>query len=251
MDPTATSATALADAIRRKAITSGEVTRACLERIDATKGALNAVVQRAPDALAAADSADEALARGQPIGPLHGVPCTIKDNIDVAGLPTSIGTVGRANFVPPHDSTLVARLRAAGAIVLGKTNMPDLGLAAETDNLVYGRTNNPYDLARTPGGSSGGEAAIVAAGGSPFGIGNDSAGSLRIPAHWCGVAALKPTTGRVPKTTGDPAAPVFGTGIVNSLWQSGPVARSVEDLGPILAVMAGPDQTDQIGRAHV
>jgi amidase len=142
--------------------------------------------------------------------------------------------------VPGQDATVVARLRSAGAIVLGKTNLPELALAFVTDNLVHGRTNNPYDPARTPGGSSGGEAAIVAAGASPLGVGNDLAGSIRLPSHFCGIAGLKPTTGRVSLT--GYFAPIAG--LLKPLWQNGPMARRVEDLALGLAVMAGPDGHD-------
>ena len=147
-----------------------------------------------------ADEADAALARGEIKGPLHGVPVTIKDTLETAGVICTGGTKGRANFVPKADATAVARLRGAGAIVLGKTNVPELAGALESDNLIYGRTNNPYDLTRTPGGSSGGESAIVAACGSPLGLGTDAGGSIRVPAHFCGLAAIKPTSGRVPRT---------------------------------------------------
>src|SRR5207249_3699985 len=130
-------------------------------------------------------------------GPLHGVPVTIKDAFETAGVISAGGTKGRAAFVPERDATAVARLRGAGAIMLGKTNVPDLSLAFETDNLVYGRTSNPYDRSRTPGGSSGGEATLIASGGSPLGLGSDAAGSIRVPAHFCGIAGIKPNTGRV------------------------------------------------------
>ena len=147
-----------------------------------------------------ARAADAALARGEAPGPLHGVPFTIKDSLDTAGVVTTAGTVGWRDRVPARDATVVARLRAAGGILLGKTNTPEFTWANETDNDVYGRTSNPYDLDRTPGGSSGGSASIVAAGGSPFDIGSDSGNSIRQPAHLCGVAGIKPTSGRVPRT---------------------------------------------------
>jgi amidase len=172
------SATALAKAIREKKVSAEEVVTAYLQRIEAINPTLNAVVQLTADtARAQAREADAALARGEAKGPLHGVPFTVKDNIETAGVICAVGTKGRAAFAPAQDATIVARLRAAGAIMLGKTNLPELGLAIETDNLVYGRTNNPYDLSRTPGGSGGGEAAIIAAGGSPLGLGNDLGGS--------------------------------------------------------------------------
>jgi amidase len=237
-----TSATALARAIRAKEVSAAEVVQAYIQRIEAVNPQLNAVVQlRAEAAQAEARAADAALARGQIIGPLHGVPMTIKDSLDTAGVITTGGTKGRATFVPAQDATVVARLRAAGAILLGKTNTPELTLAGETDNLIYGRTNNPYDLARTPGGSSGGAAAIVAAGGAPFDIGSDTAASIRWPAHCCGIAGIKPTAGRVPRT--GHIIP-FGLGARDMLTQNGPMARFVEDLSLILPIICGPDWQD-------
>jgi amidase len=191
-------------------------------------------------ALREAQAADQALARGQTVGALHGVPMTIKDSLDTAGIISTGGTMGRAHFVPEQDATAVARLRAAGAIILGKTNTPELTLAHDTDNLVYGRTRNPYDLTRTPGGSSGGAAAIIAAGGSPLDIGSDTQGSIRVPSHFCGIAGMKPTFGRVPLTghiipTGGP---------IGALTQLGPLARYVEDLILMLPIICGPDGKD-------
>jgi len=234
-------ATALAKAIRTKEVSSVEVIEAHLRRIEAVNAELNAVVQLTADtARAEARAADAALARGELKGPLHGVPFTVKDNIDTVGVICTVGTKGRASFVPMQDATIVARMRAAGAIMLGKTNLPEFGLATETDNLVYGRTNNPYDLSRTPGGSSGGEGAIIAAGGSPCGLGNDLGGSVRIPAHFCGIAGIKPTSGRLPKT-----GVSFGHGgAFENMWQHGPLARSVEDLYLILSIVTGPDGRD-------
>jgi amidase len=166
---------------------------------------------------------------------------TIKDSLDTAGVITTGGTKGRATFVPAHDAPVVARLRAAGAILLGKTNTPELTLGGETDNLIYGRTNNPYDLSRTPGGSSGGAAAIVAAGGAPFDIGSDTAASIRWPAHCCGIAGIKPTASRVPRT--GHIIP-FGLGARDMMTQNGPMARFVEDLSLILPIICGPDWQD-------
>jgi len=241
-DIPSSSARSLADAIRVKDLSSREVVEACLARIDEVNGRLNAVVQVTGDrALAEAREADDMTARGESKGPLHGVPMTIKDSLDTEEVVTTGGTTGRANFVPEHDSTVVARLRAAGAVLMGKTNTPELTYAGETDNLVYGRTNNPYDLARTPGGSSGGAAAIVAAGGSPFDMGSDTGGSIRLPAHFSGIAGIKPTSGRVPRT--GHIVP-FGMGAVDSLTQIGPMARYVEDLYPLLRVISGPDWRD-------
>jgi amidase len=184
--------------------------------------------------------ADEELARGELRGPLHGVPMTIKDSLDTAGMVTTAGTLGRRDFFPERDATVVSRLRAAGAILIGKTNTPELTLAYETDNLVYGRTNNPYDLSCSSGGSSGGAAAIVAAGGSPFDIGSDTGGSIRLPAHWCGIAGIRPTSGRVPRTGHMPPP----GGAMDALTQIGPLARYVEDLILVLPIIAGMDWHD-------
>ena len=235
------SATRLAAAIRDREVSALEVVDASLARIEAVNPKINAVVQlTATPAREEARAADAALARGELKGPLHGVPCTIKDTIETAGLVCTGGTTGRANYVPTEDATAVARLRAAGAIVLGKTNVPELAAAFESDNLVYGRTNNPYDLARTPGGSSGGESAIVAAGGSPLGLGTDAGGSIRLPAHFCGLAAIKPTSGRVPRTGTFPYPPGFRT----ELSHTAPIARTVEDLVLTLPILSGPDFVD-------
>jgi amidase len=213
------SATVLAQAIRSKKVSAVEVVNAYLQRIEEVNPTLNAVVQLTADAARAqAREADAAQARGEGKGPLHGVPITIKDMIETAGVICTSGTKGRASCVPPRDATIVARMHAAGAIILGKTNTPELGVAPETDNLVYGRTNNPYDLSRTPGGSSGGEGAITAAGGSPLGLGSDGGGSIRIPAHCCGIVGIKPTSGRVPRTGHFPGP----GGPMDSLWQVGP-----------------------------
>jgi amidase len=234
------SATSLAADIRARRISSLEVVEACLRRIDEVNPLINAVVTLADDPIGSARLADADLAAGTVRGPLHGVPFTIKDSLDTAGLLTTAGTAGWSKRVPERDATVVARLRAAGGILLGKTNTPEFTWSDETDNLVFGRTSNPYDLSRTPGGSSGGAGAIVAAGGSPFDIGSDTGDSIRQPAHVCGIAGLKPTSGRVPRTGHSPG---FG-GIIESLTQLGPLARRVEDLGLILSIIAGPDGED-------
>jgi amidase len=235
------SVTTLARAIREKEVSSQEVVKAYLARIEAVNPQLNAVVQlTAETALEQGRAADAALARGEIKGPLHGLPMTVKDSFDTAGVVSTWGTPGRAGYVPDQDATVVARLKAAGAILLGKTNTPEFTLSYETDNRVYGRTNNPYDLERTPGGSSGGAVAIVAAGGSPFDIGTDTGGSIRLPAHFCGVAGIKPTSGRVPRT-GHAVPP---GGLLDSFTQVGPLARYVEDLVLILPLIAGPDGRD-------
>lgn len=235
------SATTLARAIRRRELSSEEVVKACLDRIEAVNPQLNAVVQLvAEEALAQAREADATLSGGEVSGPLHGLPMTIKDSFDTAGVISTGGTLGRASFVPERDATVVQRLRAAGAILLGKTNTPELTLSFATDNLVYGRTANPYDLSRTSGGSSGGAAAIVACGGSPFDVGSDYGGSIRLPAHFCGIAGIKPSAGRVPRTG---HVYPFG-GIQDSFQQVGPLARYVDDLTLILSVIAGTDWVD-------
>jgi amidase len=235
------SAAAMARAITDRDISCEEVVDACLKRINAVNPQLNAVVQVTADtALQQARAADLALARGEIMGPLHGVPMTIKDTFDTAGVISTAGTLGRSAFVPAEDAGAVARLRAAGAILIGKTNVPELALAPETDNLVYGRTNNPYDLSRAAGGSSGGEGSIIAAGGSPMGLGSDCGGSIRIPAHFCGVAGIKPTAGRVSRTGHFP--PIIG--LMNRLWHVGPLARFVEDLPLVLRVISGVDGRD-------
>jgi amidase len=226
--------------IRRRDVTSAEAVEACLERIAAVNDRLNAVVAFADDAITRAVEADATLVRGDDLGPLHGVPFTIKDSLDTEGVVSTAGTVGWRDRVPERDATVVARLRAAGAILLGKTNTPEFTWSDETDNDVYGRTSNPYDLERTPGGSSGGAAAIVAAGGSPFDIGSDTGDSIRQPAHVCGVAGIKPTQGRVPRTGHWPGF----AGIVAGLQQLGPIARRVDDLDLVLRVIAGPDGED-------
>jgi amidase len=235
------SVAALAAAVRSKEVSSEELVRHHLARIEAVNGDLNAVVQLAGDrAIEEARRADAALAAGNSLGALHGVPMTVKDSFDTEGVISTGGTTGRASFIPSSDATAVRRLREAGAILLGKTNTPELTLSYETDNLIYGRTKNPYDLERTSGGSSGGAAAILAAGGSPFDIGSDYGGSVRLPSHCCGTAGIKPTTGRVPRT-GHIYPP---GGMLDSFQQIGPMCRQVGDLSLLLSVIAGPDGKD-------
>ena len=235
------SATALARAIRDKQVSSTEVVEAHLRRIEEVNPSLNAVVLVTADvAREQAREADRALAGGDPVGPLHGVPVTIKDALETEGVISTGGTLGRAEYVPDRDATVVARLKAAGAIVLGKTNLPEFSFAFESDNLVYGRCNNPYDLTRTPGGSTGGESAIIAAGGSPLGLGSDAGGSIRVPCHFCGIAGIKPTSGRVPRTGHWPRF----EGQSDSFTQVGPMARFVEDLALALPIISGPDGQD-------
>ena len=242
MELTSFSATTLARFIRTNLVSSVAVVDAHLARLEAVNPKLNAVVQlRAEAARQQARAADEAISRGERVGPLHGVPITIKDSLDTAGLVSTWGTMGRAAFTPEHDATVVARLRAAGAIILGKTNTPEFTLAGITNNDVYGRTNNPYDVERSPAGSSGGAGAILAAGGSALDLGSDTGGSIRMPSHYCGIAGIKPTSGRVPRTG---HAISFEVGALDAFTQIGPMARQVEDLSLTLSIIAGPDGHD-------
>ncbi len=228
--------------IRLKEISSRELIGAHIERISEVNPATNAAVEiLAERALADADAADAALARGEAVGPLHGVPFSVKDSIEVEGTVCSAGTIGRRGAAPSsEDATLVARLRRAGGIPVARTNLPDLLFAFESDNLLFGRTNNPYGLTRTSGGSSGGEAALIAACGSPLGLGSDAAGSVRLPAAFCGVAGMKPTSGRLPRTGHFPPA----GGWIESLWQIGPLSRRVEDIALAMKLLASPDGRD-------
>jgi fatty acid amide hydrolase len=234
----------LADAIARGEVSAVEAVETHIARIEQVNGALNAVVvKRYDEARAEARAADERQARGEPLGPLHGVPVTIKECLDVAGTPSTFGVQRLARQRAERDDPYVARLRAAGAIVLGKTNAAQVLMYIESDNPVYGRSNNPWNLARAAGGSSGGQAAILAAGATPLGLGTDIGGSLRYPATFCGVASLKPTAGRFPDQ-GRFSAHIGQRAIVS---QVGPMARSVEDLALALAVLDGgrdPDGVD-------
>lgn len=229
--------------IREGEISSEELVRAHLEQIGRVNPRLNAVVEvLEEEALHAAKAVDAKRARGGRLRLFEGVPFSIKDSIEVAGAICSAGTLGRRNAArSQQDATVVGRLRAAGAIPIARTNLPDLLFAFESDNLIFGRTNNPYDISRTAGGSSGGEAALIAACGSPFGLGSDAAGSVRVPAHFCGIASLKPTSGRLPRTGHVPPA----GGWIEMLWQIGPMARRVEDLDAMMRVLSGPDGEDR------
>lgn len=235
MEPlTFLSATALAEKIRTGAVSAQQVVEAHLARIAAVNPQINAIVQlTAERALADAVAADAELARGHLRGPLHGVPFTVKDWIETAGGICAAGNEKYRDYVPAQDATVVARLRQAGGIMLGKTNVV-------VDNPVYGRTNNPYNLAYSPSGSSSGEAALIAAGGSPLGLGSDSGGSIRTPAHACGVAGLKPTHGRVSLTGHFPRINV----VSDPRTVIGPLARSVADLALALELIQGVDWVD-------
>lgn len=242
MELTSFSATTLARFIRTNLVSSVAVVDAHLARLETANPKLNAVVQiQAEAARRQAREADEAVSRGERLGPLHGIPITLKDSLDTADMVSTWGTAGRADFTPEHDATVVTRLRAAGAIILGKTNTPEFTLAGITDNAVYGRTNNPYDVERSPAGSSGGAGAILAAGGSALDLGSDTGGSIRMPSHYCGIAGIKPTSGRVPRTG---HAISFEVGALDAFTQIGPMARHVEDLGLTLSIIAGPDGHD-------
>jgi Asp-tRNA(Asn)/Glu-tRNA(Gln) amidotransferase A subunit family amidase len=235
------SAVLMAERIRKKRLSPVEIVDAHLGQIERLNPTLNAFVQvDAEGARQAAQDAEIAVMHGKTLGPLHGIPISIKSSMAVAGMLCESGTRLRAGFVPVLDAPLVARLRAAGAIVMGVTNTPEFLMAWETDNLLYGRTNNPWDLQRTPGGSSGGEAAAIAAGMSAGGVGSDGGGSIRVPAHFSGICGLKPTPGRIPATGHYPvsAGPFALIGVV------GPMARAVDDLKVLFEVMQGPDIGD-------
>ncbi|MFI5523998.1 amidase [Streptomyces platensis] len=231
-------ATDLAARIRTRELSPLEVVQAHLDRIEEINPKLNAVVTvTAEQALDAAKAAQEAVLHDRPLGPLHGVPFTIKDSLDSAGVRTMRGSRLFAEHVPDRDATTVARFKAAGAIPLGKTNLPEFSYWTESDNLVSGRSLNPWDPERTPGGSSGGESAAIAAGLSPIGLGSDVAISMRGPAHYTGIVALKATHGRIPFTGHWPD-------ILRRYWHVGPMARSVRDIEAAYAVLAGPDGLD-------
>lgn len=235
------SASELASLVRRREVSSRELVVAHLEQIGRLNPRLNALVHIDREgALRAATAADEALKQGAAAGPLHGVPITIKSSIDVSGWPCEVGSRLNRGRVAERDAPLVQRLRKAGAVLLGNTNAPEFLMAYETVNSLHGRTNSPWDLARTPGGSSGGEAAALAAGLSAAGVGSDGGGSIRIPAHFSGVCGLKPTPGRIPATGHNPpsAGPFAIIGVV------GPMARTVHDLEIMFEAMAGPDDGD-------
>ena len=230
-------ATTLSEWVRTKEVSPVEIVQAHLDRIAAVDPAINAIVTVAADALAHATIAEAAVLAGEPLGPLHGVPFTVKDSIDTAGVPTQRGSPIFEGRRPDADATSVARLKQAGGILLAKTNLPEFSYWIESDNLLSGRSNNPWDLTRTPGGSSGGESAAIAAGMSPLGLGTDLAISVRGPAAQTGIVSLKASHGRVPMTGIWPRAP-------RRFWHVGPMARSVRDLALALSQLAGPDGQD-------
>jgi aspartyl-tRNA(Asn)/glutamyl-tRNA(Gln) amidotransferase subunit A len=231
-------ATELARLIRDRALSPVEVIQAHLDRIEAVNPKVNAVVTlMGEEALKAARVAEKAVLNGDALGPLHGVPFSIKDALDTAGVRTQRGSRLFATHVPDKDATSVARFKAAGGIPLMKTNIPEFSAWTETDNLLTGRTNNPWNLERTPGGSSGGESAAIAAGMSPIGIGSDVAISVRGPAAFTGIAALKATHGRIPYTGHFPT-------VTSRWWHVGPMARSVRDVALGYSILRGPDGVD-------
>jgi aspartyl-tRNA(Asn)/glutamyl-tRNA(Gln) amidotransferase subunit A len=231
-------ATELARLVRNRALSPVEVIQAHLDRIEATNPKVNAVVTlMGEEALKAAKVAEKAVLNGDALGPLHGVPFSIKDSLDTAGVRTQRGSKLFAANVPDGDATSVARFKAAGGIPLMKTNLPEFSAWTETDNLVTGRTNNPWNLERTPGGSSGGESAAIAAGMSPIGIGSDVAISVRGPAAFTGIAALKATHGRIPYTGHFPT-------VTSRWWHVGPMARTVRDVALGYSILRGTDGVD-------
>jgi Asp-tRNA(Asn)/Glu-tRNA(Gln) amidotransferase A subunit family amidase len=231
----------MAERIQAKKLSPVELVNTHLEQIEKLNPKLNAFVQvDAERARSAAQEAESKVMKDSLLGSLHGVPISIKSSFNVNGLRCEAGTRLRAGFVARQDAVLVERLKNAGAIILGITNTPELLMAWETDNLLYGRTNSPWDLERTPGGSSGGEASAIAAGMSAGGVGSDGGGSIRVPAHFSGICGLKPTPGRIPSTGHFPvsAGPFASIGVV------GPMARNIEDLKVLFEMMQGPDTGD-------
>jgi aspartyl-tRNA(Asn)/glutamyl-tRNA(Gln) amidotransferase subunit A len=237
-------ATKLAELIRTREVSAVEVVQAHLDRIDAVNPRVNAIVTIADGVLEAARAADATIAAGGALGPLHGVPITVKDSIDTAGLLTQRGSPIFKGRIPDTDAVSVARMKAAGAIVLAKTNLPEFSYWIESDNLLTGRSNNPWNLERTPGGSSGGESAAIAAGMSPLGLGTDLAISIRGPAAQTGITSLKATHGRVPMTGIWPRVP-------RRNWHVGPMGHSVRDLALAYSLLVGPDGADGFASSTV
>ena len=237
-------ATGLAELIRTKAVSPIEVVQQHLDRIDAVNPSINAIVTVAENAIAAAKVAEAAILAGDEVGPLHGVPFTVKDSIDTAGVLTQRGSPIFKGRLPDADATSVARMKRAGGILLGKTNLPEFSYWIESDNLLSGRSNNPWDVNRTPGGSSGGESAAIAAGMSPIGLGTDLAISVRGPAAQTGITSMKATHGRVPMTGIWPRAP-------RRFWHVGPMARSVRDIALAFSQLVGPDGHDAFATSTV
>lgn len=233
----------IADGIRSKVFSSIEIVDAHLHRIASCEPKLNAFVHLDEhEARIQAAAAQSSVLRGDPLGPLHGVPVTVKSCIDVAGWSCPAGSLLRKEYVSHEDAPLVSRLKAAGAILLGNTNTPEFLMAYETNNLLNGKTSNPWNLSYSAGGSSGGEAAAIAAGCSAGGVGSDGGGSIRVPAHFCGICGLKPTPGRIPSTGHFPS----GAGAFSWIGVVGPMARTIADVRLLFEVMAGPDAGDAL-----
>ena len=237
-------ATKLAELIRTKEVSPVEVVQAHLDRVAAVNPKINAIVTLADGALKAAKAAEAAVLAGDELGPLHGVPFTVKDSIDPADVATQRGSPIFKGRVPDVDATSVARMKKAGGILLAKTNLPEFSYWIESDNLLSGRSNNPWDVTRTPGGSSGGESAAIAAGMSPIGLGTDLAISVRGPAAQTGITSMKATHGRVPMTGIWPRAP-------RRFWHVGPMARSVRDIALAFSQLVGPDGQDAFATSAV
>lgn len=227
----------LAARIRQKTLSPVEVVQAHLERIQQLNSKLNAIVFFTGDALDRAREAEAAVMRGDNLGPMHGVPYTLKDCIETTGLPMTLGSKLYQGYVSQQDAEVFTRLKAAGGILLGKTNMPEFALWWETDNDIFGPTRNPWNLERTAGGSSGGEVSAIAAGLSPFGLGTDLGGSIRAPASLCGVVGIKPTLGRIPYTGIQPQ-------VLHRAIHVGPIARTVRDVALGMSILAGADDVD-------
>jgi amidase len=238
------SALELADLIRKQEASSRDVLDSLLARIDSVNGELNAVTALLPEAVAAAQAADRAVADGGELGPLHGVPITVKENIDVVGSATTQGVTALEHAIVSVDAPIVERMRAAGAIPFARTNLPDFGLRVHTDSQLRGLTRNPWNPDVTAGGSSGGEASALASGMTPLGLGNDIGGSLRNPAHCCGIASIKPSTGVVPHASSLP--PVESTIMFQLMAVQGVMARRVADVRAGLVAAAGPHRRDPL-----
>lgn len=231
----------MGSSIRTRKISPVEVVESHLRRIESLQPKLNAFVHLdVESARAQARAAEAAVVRGGSLGPLHGIPLTLKSCIDVAGWPCPAGSLLRKDYVPTADAPLVTRLKAAGAILLGNTNTPEFLMAYETNNLLNGKTSNPWNLEYSAGGSSGGEAAAIASGCAAGGVGSDGGGSIRVPAHFCGICGLKPTPGRIPATGHFPS----GAGAFGWIGVVGPMARTIADVRALFEVMAGPDAGD-------
>ena len=229
----------MARLIKDRQVSPVEIISQCLDRVASKNPAINAIVTLKDDAALKKEAAlaEEIIMKGAPAGPLHGVPLLVKDNVYTRGIRTTMGSKLYEQFVPEEDAVLVERLKAAGAIIMGKTNLSEFGLLPVTDNILFGSTQNPWDLKRTSGGSSGGSAAAVAAGMVPLSTGNDAGGSIRVPASFCGVFGFKPSFGRVPCY---PKMPGW-----ENLVHEGPITRNVADSALMLEIMAGPDERDR------